>query len=157
MNSSSSTKVVRNTLKSLLVKFLAKLDKLEDINRKESKNLSSMLELLLKLICFDMDTYNSLFSGIILILPGIFESSFTNKWQSYEERLWKNIGINFAILKFKLQSLWAGPRYFPVRWQWSITLSIPKGFSQIEQVLLLFCISNSVEVRKFMGSIFLNN
>ena len=54
--------------------------------------------------------------------------------------------ITFFCVTLILQTLWAGPRYLPVRWQGSLTLSESISFSKNRQILLLLKPSLSFSV-----------
>ena len=72
------------------------------------------------------------------ILPSTFEMACISRWESYPRRLWKTTGMVVVwglSRSFRLQTLCAAPRYFPVIWQWSRTVSPSSGFSHTWQVM----------------------
>ena len=54
-----------------------------------------------------------------------FESGklFNKKMWSYPWRLWSMTGRTIGFRHWRLQELWAAPRYFPVKWKWSLILT----------------------------------
>ena len=82
------------------------------------------------------------------------------RWESYPLRLCRMTRIlsffcsfSFLNLKFRLQVLWAAPLNSPVRWSWSLTLSVPRGLSQIWQLSAFWKEFSSFTLR-FIGTTF---
>ena len=100
-------------------------------NCNESKN--SILFLIVKLINFSI----VLGIGLIFLILSLC-NSLKIIWPSYPSRLWHITGNLFDIFNFELHSLWAGLLYFPVTWQWSITLSLVIFFSTYPTFIRFF-------------------
>lgn len=105
-------------------------------------------------ISLENEMYFSSLFGIQLIFPSLIPTFFTNKWASYPDRLWKITGLNLGFLNWRLHCLCAAPRYFPVKWQWSLTLSSLSFSWQIQQTVA-FSYSNCSSFVK--GIIFLKS
>ena len=77
---------------------------------------------------------------MVLIWPSILPRLLTKRWKSYLLPLWKTTGMVLSFPNLRLHLLWAAPRYFPVKWQWSLTFPRPPSSSmvsppQIQQVV----------------------
>ena len=90
-----------------------------------------------------------MYSSILLTLHLFFKLSLPSsciiRWGSQFFRLWNTTGILWFHLTLILQSLCTKPLYFPVKWQWplSLTLTSKYSLSQIQHVvdLLKFSLS----------------
>ena len=93
--------------------------------------------------------YFSVLLGMQLTRPTTFEMACISRCESYPRRLWKTTGIVVVFgssLNFRLQALWAAPRYFPVMWQWSLTESPLRGLSHTWHVVAVLWVSQSMRV-----------
>ena len=118
--------------KSSGCKFFTRLARLVWRNLNESINLNSILSDTVfpslfwyssTFTFFEKEIYFSSVEGIHVKSPFILDNCLINKWASYPWRLWNITGIIIGFRHFRLQLRWAGPRYSPVKWQWSQTLS----------------------------------
>ena len=95
--------------------------------------------------------------GCISYISFSFVEIFDEKIRIISTQVMKDHWTNFGFLKLRSHLLWATPRYFSVKWQWSLTLSSSPSLNfslQIQQIFeFLKCfMSASVKTTSFRKS-----
>ena len=111
----------------MLLKFLTKLF------NKEVRKWKPLVKI--NLLLTVKPIYFSNPFGITFILRLNLLNSWIIRRESWFFRLWNTTGFWWFNVTLMLQSIFAGPLYFPVMWQWPLTLSKDAFYNFINSMI----------------------